>query len=244
MLVPSPLRDRHVVDRARYFRNPSTRPMAAGKNLTGLRKDGSAFPVEISLSPVRTQNGLLVMSIVRDVTERKEAERRELTMLRALATIGESAAILAHEIKNPVTAVNAALKSVGARLGLADREVLDDLVETDASPRDDDPAHAFVREAARPPQEAVPRQGPPRARRRGLARPSLGKGDLGQAGRLLRPRVRRRPAADARGPRQPGDERGRGDGCGHDHLAGRRRAARRGRADGRGRRPGHAGDDA
>src|SRR5436190_15231556 len=49
-------------------------------------------------------------------------------MPRALATIGESAAILAHEIKNPVTAVNAALKSVGARLGLADREILDDLV--------------------------------------------------------------------------------------------------------------------
>jgi signal transduction histidine kinase len=73
--------------------------------------------------------GLLIMSVVRDVTDRKAAERRELTMLRALATIGESAAILAHEIKNPVTAVNAALKSVGARLGLADREVLDDLVD-------------------------------------------------------------------------------------------------------------------
>ena len=78
---------------------------------------------------MQTSDGLLVMSVVRDVTERKEAERRELTMLRSLATIGESAAILAHEIKNPVTAVNAALKSVGARLGLADREILDDLVE-------------------------------------------------------------------------------------------------------------------
>jgi PAS domain S-box-containing protein len=128
-LVPSRLREAHVKDRIRYVAAPATRPMAAGKNLTGCKKDGSEFPVEISLSPVQTSGGLLVMSVVRDVTERKAAERRELTMLRALATIGESAAILAHEIKNPVTAVNAALKSVGARLGLADREILDDLVE-------------------------------------------------------------------------------------------------------------------
>jgi protein-histidine pros-kinase len=129
LLVPDDLREMHVRDRERYVEAPATRPMAAGKNLTGRRKDGTQFPVEISLSPVKTPNGLLVMSVVRDVSDRKEAERRELTMLRALATIGESAAILAHEIKNPITAVNAALKSVGARLGLADREILDDLVE-------------------------------------------------------------------------------------------------------------------
>jgi two-component system, LuxR family, sensor kinase FixL len=129
ILVPESLREAHVEDRQRYFANATTRPMAAGKNLTGRRKDGSVFPVEISLSPVRAPHGILVMSVVRDVTDRKEAERRELTMLRALATIGESAAILAHEIKNPVTAINAALKSVGARLGLADRDILDDLVE-------------------------------------------------------------------------------------------------------------------
>jgi PAS domain S-box-containing protein len=129
ILVPARLREPHVKERVRYVASPATRPMAAGKNLTGCKKDGSEFPAEISLSPVQTSDGLLVMSVIRDVTERKEAERRELTMLRALATIGESAAILAHEIKNPVTAVNAALKSVGARLGLADREVLDDLVE-------------------------------------------------------------------------------------------------------------------
>jgi protein-histidine pros-kinase len=129
LLVPIPLREAHVQHRIHYVKSPSTRLMGAGKNLTGRRKDGTEFPVEISLSPVRTRGGLLVMSVVRDVTDRKAAERRELTMLRALATIGESAAILAHEIKNPVTAINAALKSVGARLGLADREILDDLVE-------------------------------------------------------------------------------------------------------------------
>jgi PAS domain S-box-containing protein len=129
MLVPEAVREGHVQLRARYVEKPSTRSMGAGQNLLGRRKDGTEFPVEISLSPVWTPAGFLVMSGIRDVTARKVAERRELTMLRALATIGESAAILAHEIKNPVTAVNAALKSVGARLGLADREVLDDLVE-------------------------------------------------------------------------------------------------------------------
>jgi protein-histidine pros-kinase len=129
ILVPERFRRGHVQERERYTASPSMHPLAIARHLTGRKKDGSEFPVEISLSPVRTPEGVLVVGAIRDVTDRKAAERRELTMLRALATIGESAAILAHEIKNPLTAVNAALKTVGARLGLADREVLDDLVE-------------------------------------------------------------------------------------------------------------------
>jgi protein-histidine pros-kinase len=128
-LVPEGLRAPHVAQRERYATAPVRRPMAAGRNLTGRKKNGVEFPVEISLSPVETPEGILVVSVVRDVTARKAAEQRELTMLRALATIGESAAILAHEIKNPITAVNAALKTVAARLGVDDRDVLEDLVQ-------------------------------------------------------------------------------------------------------------------
>jgi two-component system, LuxR family, sensor kinase FixL len=127
-LVPEPLREGHVAKRDAYARMHVRRAMSGATGLKGRRKDGTEFDAEIALSPVETGEGRLVMSVVRDVTVRKAAERRESTMLHALARIGESAAVLAHEIKNPITAVNAALKAVGSRLGLEEREVLVDLV--------------------------------------------------------------------------------------------------------------------
>ncbi|MBX3468505.1 MAG: PAS domain S-box protein [Planctomycetes bacterium] len=76
LLVPDRYRARHVADRDRYFADPRTRPMGAGRELTGRRRDGSEFAVEISLSPLRTDTGTLVISIIRDTTERRQAEAR------------------------------------------------------------------------------------------------------------------------------------------------------------------------
>ena len=75
-LVPNSLRPGHSGHRAKYFSDPQSRPMGQGLELFGRRRDGTEFPVDISLSPMPTDEGLLVIAAVRDITDRKVAERR------------------------------------------------------------------------------------------------------------------------------------------------------------------------
>jgi two-component system sensor histidine kinase DevS len=78
VLVPDALRAAHSGHRAAYHGSPATRPMAASLSLTARRKDGSVFPAEISLSPLDSEGGILVTSVIRDITERRRAnEERE-----------------------------------------------------------------------------------------------------------------------------------------------------------------------
>jgi PAS domain S-box-containing protein len=89
-LLPERSRTIHLQHRLAYYANPSTRPMGGNLNLVALKKDGTKIPVEISLSPLPTDEGIMVNCIIRDVTERKEAEaeiRRQAARAQALVQI-------------------------------------------------------------------------------------------------------------------------------------------------------------
>lgn len=110
MLLPGRIRERHEAHRDKYARSPSVRPMGAGLDLVGRRKDGSEFPVEISLSPVETAQTRFISSVIRDVTERKRLERQIIAAQEAAerANKANSAFLAAasHDLRQPVQALS------------------------------------------------------------------------------------------------------------------------------------------
>jgi PAS domain S-box-containing protein len=108
-LLPERFRHRHVAHRSTYTQAVRVRPMGNGLDLFAARKDGSEFPVEISLSPIEVDGRVIVAAAIRDVTERMQVEReiREARVIADRANLGKSRflATASHDLRQPLQAL-------------------------------------------------------------------------------------------------------------------------------------------
>jgi two-component system sensor kinase FixL len=115
MLMPSPYREEHDSYLSRYLATGRARIIGGGREVQGLRKDGTTFPLHLSVGEITIQGERKFTGILHDLTSRVQIEAR-LREQEALAKLGEMAAVIAHEVKNPLAGIRGAIQVFGGRM--------------------------------------------------------------------------------------------------------------------------------
>lgn len=112
ILIPEPMKHEHDRYIENYINTGTKRIIGIGREVIAMRKDGSEFPVHLSVSEIRLPNGRLFTGMIQDLSARKDAERRinllqdELIHVARVSAMGEMASALAHELNQPLTAIS------------------------------------------------------------------------------------------------------------------------------------------
>jgi two-component system sensor kinase FixL len=122
MLMPSPYREEHDGYLARYLATGEARIIGIGREVTGLHRDGTRFPVHLSVGEMRLGGEPKFTGILHDLRARVQLEG-QLREQAALVRLGEMAAVIAHEVKNPLAGIRGAVQVIGSRLPQDSREV-------------------------------------------------------------------------------------------------------------------------
>jgi two-component system, LuxR family, sensor kinase FixL len=129
MLMPEPYHGEHDEYMRRYLATREKRIIGIGREVTGRRKDGSLFPLHLSVGEMEIEGETKFTGILHDLTARVQLES-QLREQAALTRLGQMAAVVAHEVKNPLTGIRGAVQIIGSRLppGSRDGEVIKEIV--------------------------------------------------------------------------------------------------------------------